>query len=344
VSCTRENGLLTCGNEFSNGVFGGVSTWGDSDGLRARAPRSSSVREERSDAKDVGKIASLLQRGFHFVSVLRRDWRTTGEKPASKTAAYASTPKLVLGTISRERFDDEMPRWEICLALAILLIVGAMWTCHESVVIQSMIQRIKDHDLLNINSKRASLWCLVAPFGEWSVPIDRYIERYKDSRWTLSRGIADSTWENGSSATPHSSARKGDKSPASSNRSSLRSISRYPSDRCKFLPKVVKPGIDNDLDVHPKIESPRGNARARERVSRTRCAIFENQCREVNDPRSVSPQTGNGIPEVTARWTVTAPPMRYSHCVRFLSLFLLSLYVLPLHFFLSPLLSPRYVL
>lgn len=74
------------GNEFSSGVFGGVSTCGDSDGLRARAPRRSPVREERSDAKDVGKIDSPSQRGSHSVSVLWRDRHTTGEKPAPKIA------------------------------------------------------------------------------------------------------------------------------------------------------------------------------------------------------------------------------------------------------------------
>jgi len=115
----------------------------------------------------------------------------------------------------------------------------------------------------------------------------------------LLRGIADSTRDNGSSATPHSSARKGDKSPASSNRSSLRSISCYPSDRCKSPPRVVDLDVNGDLGVYTR--KSRVLAKTRARAKDERCAIFENQCREVNDPRSVSPQTGNGIPEVTAR-------------------------------------------
>lgn len=116
MSCTRGNGLLTRGNEFSSGVFGGVSTCGDSDGLRARAPRRSPVREERSDAKDVGKIDSPSQRDSHFVSTLRRNRHTTGEKPAPKTAADAGAPKLGLETFG----DDEMLTRDL---FAILLIV-----------------------------------------------------------------------------------------------------------------------------------------------------------------------------------------------------------------------------
>lgn len=128
-----------------------------------------------------------------------------------------------------------------------------------------VIRRIKDHDLLN--SKRASgctFWRVVR--------IDRTVQRFAVNAVERDRGQY--SRDNGSSATPHSSARKGDKSPAPSNRSSLRSISRYPSDRCKSPPKVVEPGVNGDLGVHPKIESPRGNARAHASACQGRDAPF----------------------------------------------------------------------
>lgn len=95
--CTRENGLLTRDHEFSSG-YSGVSTCGDSDGLRARAPRRSPVREERSDAKDVGKIDSPAQRGLllRFVSATivgdrhARPWRETGSENRAETSLERS--------------------------------------------------------------------------------------------------------------------------------------------------------------------------------------------------------------------------------------------------------------
>jgi len=122
----------------------------------------------------------------------------------------------------------------------------------------------------------------------------------RNSWWTLLRAIAnqDNSFSE-RSATPHSSTGKGDKSPAPDNRSSLRSISRHPSDRCKSPFEIVEPGNNGGavtLSTPENRESLRKRARARAHTPGTGCAIFENQCREVNDPQNISPQTGNGIP------------------------------------------------
>jgi len=89
-----ENGLLTYDHEFSSSVFGGVSTCGDSDGLRTRAPRCSPVREERSDAKDVGKIDSLSQARLllHF-SPQRppRNWARNRLRRSPQTRKHVET-------------------------------------------------------------------------------------------------------------------------------------------------------------------------------------------------------------------------------------------------------------
>lgn len=68
ASCIRER-VINSRPRIFNGVFGGVPTCGDSDGLRTRAPRHSPVREERSDAKDVGKIDSPSLRGARSILV-----------------------------------------------------------------------------------------------------------------------------------------------------------------------------------------------------------------------------------------------------------------------------------
>jgi len=60
----RENGLLTRGYEFSSGVFGGVSTCGDSDGLRARAAAASSPRRAlRREGRGRDRFAVRLRFG-----------------------------------------------------------------------------------------------------------------------------------------------------------------------------------------------------------------------------------------------------------------------------------------
>ena len=84
---------------------------------------------------------------------------------------------------------------------------------------------VKDNDLLDVNCKRTVSGTHRCTF--WRViRIDRSVYRtvQRFAVNAVERGIADSTRDNGSSATPHSSARKGDKSPASSNRSSLVAI------------------------------------------------------------------------------------------------------------------------
>ena len=90
----HENGLLTCDNEFSSGVFGGVSTCGDSDGLRAACTRgatrrgalqlqvSSSRRALRREGRGKDRFAGVAWFSLRFGLMTRpaHDRRETGSE------------------------------------------------------------------------------------------------------------------------------------------------------------------------------------------------------------------------------------------------------------------------
>lgn len=161
----RENGLLTRDHEFSSG-YSGVSTCGDSDGLRARAPRRLSSprralrREGRGKDRFAGAARSLAP--FHFCDDCYKDNRGARKNGPPKNRLRKSrrsdtdAPKLVLGTS-----HAKCQREGIYLSRAVPTI-GAMWTYHESVVIQ------RGSRLLNINCNRTSVMTDRGDEFEWS--------------------------------------------------------------------------------------------------------------------------------------------------------------------------------